>query len=506
MSRLKKILNTDYNVRSPKIVESAIIMQCILLGIYTLVELIFDFPSTRVSLLAPFLGLSLLSYGAFKKNIYPQWQGQIVVAILFSLLQANLFAKPDIFHSIVYWFPFVPVVALIVSNMRSAQIWLLIVWIFVCVDALYCWIQIGSSYTVNIQVIAFLLTGLIFSLAAFCVVYLLNKLLGDAYVDSVKESDQVKQLKEKLFQYQIALYKIAQDPAVRNGQLSTLYQKVSMMAAQQLGISRVSIWLLEEAPLAIRRKFLYQTQQTSEQEEAILTAELYAPYFEAIREEKYIAADDALSHPATRGFGPGYLKPLGIFSLLDCPILADGKILGVICCEQQQQARKWSVEEILFVQSLADLISLAQKSHQTLQLFRELKSSNNQLLEKSNEIETMNEELSSLNEELSTLNESLEEQVKIRTSELEKQNTQLTEYAFINSHILRAPLSRILGLSQLIRQNPTYASDPQLINGLIASSEELDIVIRRISDLLYDGHNFSREDIKEMIARNLKEE
>ena len=86
MSRLKKILTTDYKVRSPQIVESAMMTQCILLGLYTMVELIFDFPSTSVWLLAPFLLASVACLLAFKKNFYPQWQGHLLVGILFSLL------------------------------------------------------------------------------------------------------------------------------------------------------------------------------------------------------------------------------------------------------------------------------------------------------------------------------------------------------------------------------------------------------------------------------------
>jgi light-regulated signal transduction histidine kinase (bacteriophytochrome) len=106
---------------------------------------------------------------------------------------------------------------------------------------------------------------------------------------------------------------------------------------------------------------------------------------------------------------------------------------------------------------------------------------------------------------LMSVNETLEAAVMKRTAELETQNKQLTEYAFINSHILRAPLARILGLCYLITTEATSIKDKQLMEALKISSEELDLIIRKISDLLYDGNNLSRADIQAKIERNIQE-
>jgi signal transduction histidine kinase len=143
------------------------------------------------------------------------------------------------------------------------------------------------------------------------------------------------------------------------------------------------------------------------------------------------------------------------------------------------------------------------KNERIKTLLVEIRRKNNELTDKNNEILAMNEELSSLNEELSTVNETLEETVRFRTKELETQNQQLTEYAFINSHLLRAPLARILGLSDLLTREATSVKDTQLIEALYTSSKEMDIIIKKISDILYDGNNLTREDIKTIIDRNL---
>jgi signal transduction histidine kinase len=105
-----------------------------------------------------------------------------------------------------------------------------------------------------------------------------------------------------------------------------------------------------------------------------------------------------------------------------------------------------------------------------------------------------------VNDQQVQLNRTLEDAVQKRTHELEVQNRQLTEYAFVNAHLLRAPLARVLGLAHLIARE-SAAGDRQLLQALETSATELDQIIRNISELLYAGNDFSREDVKAMINR-----
>ncbi len=279
-----------------------------------------------------------------------------------------------------------------------------------------------------------------------------------------------------------------------------LFRKVCETVAKNLTTSRVSIWMLEDGNSKLVRRHLFE-QSAGNDEQVILERKDFPGYFNALESQRHILANDAGEHPDTREFKEVYLKPLNIISMLDCPIVMDGSVTGVICCEHQGEAKEWGTEDVLFVQSLSEHISIFYKNLEINDLLHQVRNRNFELVEQSNEIEAMNEELNSLNEELTTLNENLERTVKKRTFELETQNQQLTEYAFINSHILRAPLARILGLANLIAQQENSARDKQLLDALIISSNELDLIIRKISDVLYDGNNLSREDIQVIIDR-----
>ncbi|CAM3994080.1 PAS domain S-box-containing protein [Pedobacter westerhofensis] len=64
------------------------------------------------------------------------------------------------------------------------------------------------------------------------------------------------------------------------------------------------------------------------------------------------------------------------------------------------------------------------------------------------------------------------------TGAIEQQNEKLRKIAFMQSHVIRAPLSRILGLTDLMLQDKQ--GDQELLNFLDISVKELDVVIQSI--------------------------
>jgi len=65
---------------------------------------------------------------------------------------------------------------------------------------------------------------------------------------------------------------------------------------------------------------------------------------------------------------------------------------------------------------------------------------------------------------------------------IEKQNEKLKEIAWIQSHVVRAPLSRMMGLIDIIKNHGIDdIENEELLNYLLVSAEELDNVIKDIS-------------------------
>jgi len=120
-------------------------------------------------------------------------------------------------------------------------------------------------------------------------------------------------------------------------------------------------------------------------------------------------------------------------------------------------------------------------------------SDQNQLLNHQQlEIFNQSEALKLQSEEIKSINESLEERVRERTQVLEEKNKQLAEYAFINSHVLRAPVSTMLGLINLISYSSLPVEDQKIYDHLLETAKILDTIIYKINHAIENGSHFDR--------------
>lgn len=108
--------------------------------------------------------------------------------------------------------------------------------------------------------------------------------------------------------------------------------------------------------------------------------------------------------------------------------------------------------------------------------------------ERTKQINDLNLELSAKNEEVWHINQNLESIIDQRTETLRKQNQTLSDYAFSNSHKVRAPLANLIGLTDLI--NRTDLSQPELrelTTRIDFEVQRLDQVLREINKKLYES-------------------
>lgn len=106
-------------------------------------------------------------------------------------------------------------------------------------------------------------------------------------------------------------------------------------------------------------------------------------------------------------------------------------------------------------------------------------------------LEKNNKELIESQTELTAKNESLEETLE----KLRVNNEKLAEYAYINSHLLRAPLARLLGISNLVSTEIKLDRHKEIMDSFKASAEELDQVVSKINTVLEEQSELTRNDI-----------
>jgi signal transduction histidine kinase len=106
------------------------------------------------------------------------------------------------------------------------------------------------------------------------------------------------------------------------------------------------------------------------------------------------------------------------------------------------------------------------------------------LQSRNEELSKANNELLNLNKRVFELNEVLEHRVTERTLELTGRNKILSDYAHMNAHLLRTPVTRIMGLIDLLRITEEPEEKKKVYEILLTSAEDLDKVVRSINDRL----------------------
>lgn len=108
---------------------------------------------------------------------------------------------------------------------------------------------------------------------------------------------------------------------------------------------------------------------------------------------------------------------------------------------------------------------------------------NKQLKHVAHTLHQQNLELATREEETRAINDNLEAIVHERTQEMENKNQALAEFAFINAHMLRGPVCRIIGLLQLMEREPERY-DPAQLQHWKKTMEEIDAQIQNINKVL----------------------
>jgi GAF domain-containing protein len=136
-------------------------------------------------------------------------------------------------------------------------------------------------------------------------------------------------------------------------------KRIDEVAASLLGVARVSVWLRDPKATKITCLDLFEEGPNKHTAGAELKAVDFAPYFEALDSESTIMAHDAVNDPRTRCFAKTYLAPLGIGAMLDVPIWARSKMVGVICHEHVGGPRTWTQDEERFAYMMSGFLALA---------------------------------------------------------------------------------------------------------------------------------------------------
>ena len=141
--------------------------------------------------------------------------------------------------------------------------------------------------------------------------------------------------------------------------LDKTIDRMLKILATTLGVGRVRFWTVDTNYISIRCEHVYSVDRSRELGPTFFKRADCPIYFDALCQELVIAAGDARSDPRTRELSASYLEPCGVYSILDVPVRAFGRYVGVLCHEQFDHKREWTREDEHFVSGVATQIALA---------------------------------------------------------------------------------------------------------------------------------------------------
>ncbi|MBD1829450.1 PAS domain S-box protein [Microcoleus vaginatus GB1-A2] len=187
----------------------------------------------------------------------------------------------------------------------------------------------------------------------------LQKLNEKLEIRVEERTNALKHSELQLQKQKSALIDLAKNKALNQGDLTKALQEITETASRTLEVARSSVWLYDRTKSKMECLDLFDRALNKHSHGLELAAADYPVYFQALREERAIAAFDAQNDFRTREFRESYLIPLGITSMLDTPIQIGGETAGVLCLEHVGMPRPWTIEEQSFAVSLTDSVTFA---------------------------------------------------------------------------------------------------------------------------------------------------
>lgn len=166
-----------------------------------------------------------------------------------------------------------------------------------------------------------------------------------------------ERVSERLGLHRQLLSKLAHSQALTGQDIDAGYQQVTELMTTLLRVERGSVWRFDASGTQLECVDLFEWTSRRHTQGAIITAEAVPAYFQALAQNRCIAAHDAAMDPATGEFTESYLVPQGIGAMLDAPIWVGGRMVGVVCHEHVGGPRRWGFEEELLAGTMADFVA-----------------------------------------------------------------------------------------------------------------------------------------------------
>jgi two-component system sensor histidine kinase/response regulator len=152
---------------------------------------------------------------------------------------------------------------------------------------------------------------------------------------------------------------IRASPALAAGEPRDVLRQLGEAATRLLEVERVGVWALDDAYTKLTCLDLFTAESGRHTSGTTITRTEAPHYFALVLQAEVITVDDAMTDPRTGELARSYLPAFGVTALLDCPILIERRIAGVLRAEHVGGTRRWQGWERLLGSTFAECAGVA---------------------------------------------------------------------------------------------------------------------------------------------------
>jgi len=175
-------------------------------------------------------------------------------------------------------------------------------------------------------------------------------------------TDKGGQLQDKIERYHAAHSWFARNQQIYKSSRHLALENICHKVAEVINVDRVGVWFFTIDKDAIFEELTFVSSGDTSQGHIILSKD-YQDYFSAINSQRVVVIDQNSSDSLLI---KAYMRPLGIRTSMDAPIFSDGEMVGILCCEETRENRRWDIHDKSFAAGSADFIGRiieAEKRH-----------------------------------------------------------------------------------------------------------------------------------------------
>ena len=161
---------------------------------------------------------------------------------------------------------------------------------------------------------------------------------------------------------------------------------------------------------------------------------------------------------------------------------------------QQQNQDRLRTQSMFILGITTLLIVLGGLTWMLIRNHNELQKANEEMKAQNKQIEAHQHEIEQQSEELKSLNEQLEIKVLQRTEQLKDKNRTIAKYLFFNTHKLRAPVSSILGLINLLQFSDLKGESAEIATRLKEAADRMEKELKIIRTMLEENVGYKDMD------------